>query len=187
MGAPSTATTEPAGDSTVKEEGETARPVQTLPPAPAHEHRSSRADERLWLEAVHDEAATIRLHAYCLDCGAVRSTLPKRGRPMGHFQRALGNLAGILEDHPKYAKLAQVHARLIAKALEAVPDFDDPYSMPYETQWSIFVAAVQRVRPDLPLELLEDALPREPRKVHPAFIDLIAQARKEVPQAATSG
>ncbi len=154
---------------------------------PAHEHRTSRADERLWLEAVHDEAATIRLHAYCVDCGAVRSMLPKRGRPMGHFQRALGNLEGILEDHPKYAKLAQVHARLIAKTLEKIPDFDDPFSMPYDTQWAIFVAAVQRARPDLPIELLEDALPREPRKVRPAFIDLIAPNPKEVHQTASTG
>ena len=155
--------------------------------APAHEHRSSRADERLWLEAVHDEAATMRLHAYCVDCGAVRSALPKRGRPIGHFHKALGNLAAILEDHPKYAKLVQVHSRLISKSLEAIPEFDDPYSMPYETQWALFLAAVQRVRPDLPIDLIEEALPREPRKVRPAFIDLIAPTGKEVPSVRTSG
>lgn len=169
------------------ESGETARPVSASPSVQPHEHRSSRADQRLWLEAIHDEAATIRLHPYCVECGAVRSMLPKRGRPMGHFQRALGNLQGILEDHPKYAKLAQVQARLIAKAIEAVPDFDDPYSMPYETQWSLFVAAVQHVRPDLSVELLEGALPREPRRARPAFIDLIAQVGKEVSQAGTTG
>ncbi len=168
------------------ESGDTAKPVSAPPSVQPHEHRSSRADERLWLEAVHDEAATIRLHAYCVDCGAVRSMLPKRGRPIGHFQKALGNLQAILADHPKYHKLTQVHARLIAKALEAVPDFDDPYSMPYDTQWAIFVASVQRVRPDLPIDLLEDALPREPRKARPAFIDLIAEGRQEVPQAGTS-
>ena len=106
---------------------------------------------------------------------------------MGHFQRALGNLQAILEVHAKYAKLVLVHARLIAKALEAVPDFDDPYSMPYDTQWAIFVAAVQRVRPDLPIDLLEAALPREPRRARPAFIDLIAPSHQEVATEVMSG
>ncbi|MGI0149012.1 MAG: hypothetical protein ACREDF_05720, partial [Thermoplasmata archaeon] len=43
-----------------------------------HEHRSSRADQRIWLERLPDEAATMELHSYCLDCGAVRSIRPFR-------------------------------------------------------------------------------------------------------------
>ncbi len=142
--------------------------------APRHEHRNIGADKRLWLEAVHDEAATMRLHAFCTDCGAVRSRLPMRGRPMGYFQQALANLKATLEDHPRYPKLAQVHGHMIAKAFESIPDFADPYSMDFETQRMIFVGSVQRCRPDLPFDFLEEILPREPRTRRKAYIDLIA-------------
>ncbi len=146
---------------------------------PAHEHRTVGSDHRLWLEAIHDQAASMRLHGYCVDCGAVRSMLPMRGRPTGYFAQALANLKADLEDNPKHAKLAQVHGHLIQRALDAIPDFDDPYSMDFETQRSIFVGAVQRYRPDLDLEFLERAMPREPRRARPAYIDLIASAQKE--------
>ena len=143
-----------------------------------HTHRSTRADERVWLERIHDEAATMGLHGFCLDCGAVRSMLPKRGRPLGFFHKALGNLQATLDGHPKYAKLAQVHARLIGKALDGVPDFGDPYSMAYETQWIVFLGAVQRVRPDLPIDLIEEALPREPHRRQRPFIDVLEGNRR---------
>lgn len=144
-----------------------------------HEHRSSPADRRLWLEVVYDEAATMRLHRYCLDCGAVRSMLPRRGHPLGHFERALANLKAYLEDDPHHPKLTQVHSHLIAAGLRAIPEFGDPYSMAFETQWAIFVELVQRYRPDLDVEFLERTMPREPRRARPAYIDLIASARKE--------
>ncbi|MEK6986776.1 MAG: hypothetical protein AABX97_01620 [Candidatus Thermoplasmatota archaeon] len=139
----------------------------------SHQHRPGRADQRLWLEAVPDQASTTRLHPYCLDCGAVRSMLPLRGRPLGYFEQALANLKADLEGNPRYPKLAQVHSRLIAKALESIPDFGDPYSMPFETQWDAFVNAVQRCRPDLDIDLIRSALPREPRRPRPAYISLI--------------
>ncbi len=128
----------------------------------------------------------MRLHAYCRDCGAVRSELPRRGRPMGFFSQAVANLRGILEYHPKLAKLAQVQSHLIMASLGAVPEFDDPYSMPFDTQWSLFLAAVQRVRPDLDIDLLETAMPKEPRRSRPAFIDLIAPNPKEGASSPTS-
>jgi hypothetical protein len=89
------------------------------------------------------------------------------------------NLTDILEDHPKYAKLVQVHGRLILQAIRAIPDFADPYSMPFETQRGVFFASVQRVRRDLPLDFIEDATPREPRRGRPAFIDLIATQKQQ--------
>jgi hypothetical protein len=138
-----------------------------------HEHRSSRADQRVWLERLPNEAATMALHSFCLDCGAIRSELVARGRPFGFFERWFVNLTQILEDHPKYAKLVQVHGRLILQAIREIPDFGDPYSMPFETQRGLFLASVQRVRRDLPLEFIEDATPRTPRRGRPAFIDLI--------------
>jgi hypothetical protein len=119
------------------------------------------------------------LHSFCLDCGAIRSTLVARGRPFGFFERWLVNLTGILEGHPKYAKLVQVHGRLILQAIRAIPDFADPYSMPFETQRGLFLASVQRLRRDLPLEFIEDATPRTPRPERPAFIDLIATPKEK--------
>ena len=120
------------------------------------------------------------LHAYCLDCGSVRSRLSGPGRPSGFFHHAIGNLQAILEDHPKYSKLAQVHARLIGKALESIPDFGDPYSMSYEDQWAVFLRSVQRVRPDLPVDLIECVMPREPRRRQRPFIDQFEGREKGV-------
>ncbi len=142
-----------------------------------HEHRSVRADGRVWLEALPDEAATMRLHAFCADCGAVRHRLTRRGRPMGYFAQAVANLKVDLEHEPKLAKLAQVQVHLILKTLEAVPDFDDPYSMDFETQRRIFLRAVQRFRPDIDADLVDQVLPREPRRRRPAYIDLIASSQ----------
>ena len=141
---------------------------------PAHEHRSVGSDRRVWLEILPDEAATMRLHWYCQECGAVKTELPLRGRPMGYFDQAVSTLKILLEDHPKYRPLAQVQSHLISKALRDIPDFDDPYSMAFGIQWDLFLHTVQRVRPDIPIDLIEEALPREPRKRRAAYIDVIA-------------
>ncbi len=164
-------------------EGAFKLPNGQMGDASRHEHRSVRADERVWLEAIHEEAATMRLHAYCADCGAVRSRRPMRGRPMGYFQQALANLMTSLEDHPRYPKLAQVHRHLIGKTFESIPEFADPYSMDFETQRKIFMDSVRRYRPELPIDLLEEVLPREPRAKRKAYIDLIAPVEKEASEA----
>lgn len=145
-----------------------------------HTHRSAPADRRVWLEAIPDQAATMSLHSFCVDCGAVRSERLVRGRPLGFFERALANLKAVLEDDPRHPKLAQVHSRLIALALASIPDFGDPYTMPFEVQWAIFVDAVQRHRPDLDVDFVRSALPRLPRRSRPAYIDLIATEPREV-------
>jgi hypothetical protein len=144
-----------------------------------HEHRSSRADQRVWLERLPNEAATMDLHSFCLDCGAIRSRAVVRGRPLGFFERWIVNLTETLEDHPKYAKLVQVHRHLILRSIEATPEFGDPYSMPFDTQRHLFVLSVQRVRGDLPIELIEEAMPRPPRRSRPAFIDLIPTIQEQ--------
>lgn len=146
-----------------------------------HRHRSGGADERLWLEAIPDVASTARLHRYCLECGAVQSLQAAKGRPLGYFERALANLKAGLEHETRYPKLAQIHSHLIAKALQSIPDFGDPYSMPFEAQWTIYVSQVQRVRPDLDIDLLRNALPHERRRPRPAYIDLLASADRQVP------
>ena len=147
----------------------------------SHRHRSGGADERLWLEAIPDVASTARLHRYCLECGAVQSLQAAKGRPLGYFERALANLKAELEHETRYPKLAQIHSHLIAKALKSIPDFGDPYSMPFEAQWTIYVSQVQRVRPDLDIDLLRNALPHERRRPRPAYIDLLASADRQVP------
>lgn len=155
---------------------------RTVPESPAaeHAHRSARSDERVWLERLPNQAATMGLHAFCVDCGSVRSRLPGAGRSAGFFHHAIGNLQTVLENHPKYGKLAQVHARLIGKALESIPDFGDPYSMSYGDQWAVFLRSVQRVRPDLPVDLIECVMPREPRRKRRPFIDKFEVSEKGV-------
>lgn len=157
---------EPAADRTVPES-----------PPTVHAQRSARADERVWLERLPDRAATMGLHAFCLDCGTVRSRLPRPGRSLSFFYNAIGALGSILEKHPECGKLAQVQGRLIAKAIETVPEFGDQYSMSYETQWAIFVKCVQRVRPDVEIDVIERALPRQPRRTTAAVVDVVV-ARK---------
>lgn len=157
------------------------------PPEPKHEHCTCHADERLWLEAWPDEAATMRLHSYCTVCGGVRTQLPIRGRPLGYFQSAIANLKADLQDNPRYPKLAQVQSRRIAKALDAIPDFGDPYTMPYEVQWRIFLSVVQRVRPDLDVDFIERALPREPRRHRPTVLELMTSSGGEPKRVDASG
>ena len=173
---------------------ESRSPVRSKEPSPesrgtegGHTHRPGGADQRLWLEAIPDQASTTRLHPYCLDCGAVRSMLPLRGRPLGYFEQALANLKADLEGNPRYPKLAQVHSHLIAKALEAVPDFDDPYSMDFETQLAIFREAVRRCRPDLDEDLLLQVLPREPRARRKTYIELIGTLGGQIPSGSATG
>ncbi len=149
----------------------------------SHSHRSGGADQRVWLEALPDVASTARLHSYCLDCGAVRALQEAGGRPFGYFERALANLKADLEDDARYPKLAQIHSHLIAKALTSIPDFGDPYSMAFEAQWAIYVSQVQRVRPDLDIDRIRRAVPRERRRPRPTYIDLVAPPKRAVPSA----
>ncbi len=164
---------EPSESSAEPEEA--AMDVATTP----HEHRSAPAKGRLWLEAIPDQAATMRLHPYCVECGAVRSMSPAQGRPLGTFLQAIANLKIQLEDNPRYPKLAQVHSHLIAKALESIPSFGDPYSMPLETQWTLFVEAVRRYRPDLDEDLLSRVLPRELKRPRRAYFDLLTSTEEK--------
>ncbi len=133
----------------------------------------------MWLETMPDQAASMRLHSFCVECGAVRSRLPARGRSIGFFHNAIANLKAILDHHPYYPKLVQVHSRLIAKTLAAIPDFGDLYSMPFETQWAIFVTVIQRFRPDLDIDFIERTLPRDRKRPKPASIDLVAAIEEE--------
>jgi hypothetical protein len=114
-----------------------------------------------------------------MDCGTVRSHVRAPGRPLGYFHQALANVKAILDTDRRYAKLAQVHTRLISRALESIPDFGDPYSMPFETQWRLFIAAVRKCRPDLDEDFLAQALPRDTRHSKPAFIELRQSENQE--------
>jgi hypothetical protein len=95
---------------------------------------------------------------------------------MGYFERAVANLRRVLEDHPRLPKLAQVHSHLILSSLAAIPAFDDPYSIDFGTQRSLFIKAVQRARRDIDAVLVEEVLPRNIKRARPAFIDLIGAA-----------
>jgi hypothetical protein len=65
---------------------------------------------------------------------------------------------------------------LILTSLAAIPAFDDPYSMDFETQRELLIRAVQRIRRDVDSELIEEVLPRDIKRARPAFIDLIGTA-----------
>jgi hypothetical protein len=95
---------------------------------------------------------------------------------MGYFERAVGNLRHVLEDHPRLPKLAQIHSHLILSFLAAIPAFDDPYSIDFGTQRTLFIKAVQRARRDIDSILIEEVLPRDMKHARPAFINLIGGA-----------
>ena len=57
--------------------------------------------------------------------------------------------------------------------------------MSYEVQWAIFVRSVQRVRPDLPIDLIEYAMPREPFRRRRPFISFSEDNQKGVESPGT--
>ncbi|HEY5539297.1 MAG TPA: hypothetical protein VIL58_07140, partial [Thermoplasmata archaeon] len=67
--------------------------------------------------------------------------------------------------------------------LESIPSFGDPYSMPLETQWTLFVEAVRRYRPDLDEDLLSRVLPRELRRPRRAYFDLLTSTEEKANHA----
>jgi hypothetical protein len=147
--------------------------------AQGHIHRSAPPDRRVWLEAIPDVAATMRLHSFCAECGTIRLRVQARGRPLGFFQQALSNLKANLDSDARYPKLAQVQSHLISNAVESIPDFGDEYSMAFEVQRGLFASAVRRCRPDLDENFILQALPREPRRPRDAFLSVASQVKEE--------
>lgn len=129
-----------------------------------HEHVDCAPAERAWLESHVDQAATMRPHLYCVGCGRVKALGGPRARRLGFYLSGLAALKGYLEGSPAHRKMTQSESRLIAKGLEALPDFEDPYGLSREVQARLYLEAVRRTRPDLDGELVLRLLPQTRRK-----------------------
>ncbi len=140
--------------------------------AATHQHVDSAADQRKWLESRHDEAATMRLHAYCLMCGRVKTMQRPTAKRLGFYLGGLATLKAYLERRSDYAKMTQSQSRLMTKALEGLRDFEDPYGMSLEAQARLYLHAVQGVRPDLDEELVLRLLPTRRRRSRRPIFDL---------------
>ncbi len=140
--------------------------------AESHQHVDSRADQRKWLESRHDEAATMRLHAYCLTCGRVKTMERPTAKRLGFYMSGLSGLKAYLERRSDYAKMTQSQSRLVTKALEGLKDFEDPYGMSLEAQARLYLQAVQGVRPDLDEDLVLRLLPTRRRRSRRPIFDL---------------
>lgn len=132
-----------------------------------HEHVDCPPDRRTWLEAREDEAATMRPHAFCVRCGKVKHLAGPRAKPLGFYLSGLAALKDHLAGSAARPKMTQSQSRLITKALEGLPDFEDGYALGREAQARLYVEAVQRVRPDLDPELVLRMLPRTRRDRRP--------------------
>ncbi|MEE9593538.1 MAG: hypothetical protein V3W28_08155 [Thermoplasmata archaeon] len=140
--------------------------------AESHQHVDSRADQRKWLESRPDEAATMRLHAYCLTCGRVKTMARPTAKRLGFYLTGLTSLKACLERRSDYAKMTQSQSRLVTKALEGLKDFEDPYGMSLEVQARLYFQAVHGVRPDLDEELVLRLLPTTRRRSRRPIFDL---------------
>ncbi len=137
-----------------------------------HQHVDSAADQRKWLESRPDEAATMRLHAYCLKCGKVKTMERPTAKRLGFYVTGLATLKAYLERRSDYVKMTQSQSRLMTKALEGLRDFEDPYGMSLEAQARLYLQTVQGVRPDLDEELVLRLLPTSRRRRRRPIFDL---------------
>jgi len=122
----------------------------------------------------------MRLHPYCVECGAVRVMGTARAKAMGFYHGALAHLKAYLERSVEYPKLTQVQTHLITVRLNEVGGFADAYSLGFRRQLEIFVAAVRSIRPDLDEELVLRMLPRERRAPRKTYIELLEEKQKAI-------
>lgn len=125
-------------------------------PGESHTH-SDEIRKRVWLEVIHGEPSTMKLHAYCSICGCIRQ-MNGQGKQPAHFIEGLSKLIAAL---PKRARLVEVQARLIVKGIEADETLSDPYSSPYSLQIERYVEIIRGHRPDIDEDLILRSLSQE--------------------------
>ncbi len=141
-----------------------------------HEHLDCLPHQRKWLERRHDQAATMRPHAYCLTCGKVKNIDGPRAKKVGYYLSGLSALKEYLERSAKYGKMTQSQSRLITKSIEGQEGFEDSYGLRLEVQANLYLEAVKVVRPDLDDELVFRLLPKIGRKSRKPLIETMARA-----------
>ncbi len=141
-----------------------------------HRHVDCPPDRRNWLESRLDQAATMMPHTYCLICGKVKNSHGHQARKLGFYLSGLASLKEYLERNAKHRKMTQTQSRLIAKALEASEEFEDSYSLSWETQAQLYLDVVKRVRSDLCDELVLRLLPKIGRRTRKPLIEMMAKS-----------
>ncbi len=134
-----------------------------------HEHVDCGHEEMVWLppsSAEVEQRALLR-KSFCLRCGLVRNVGSDRARPIGFWTSAVVRIRNALErEHRRspgaIAKLPAAQVRLILREMIATPGFDDPYAMTRSAQVELVLAAIHKVRPDVPRAIVEDAVEGEP-------------------------
>jgi hypothetical protein len=112
------------------------------------------------------ERVPVQHKPFCKECGVVKNIGSDRARKLGYFATALGRLKNRIDkehDRSTYsiAKISEAQVRFVIKRLESVEGFDDPYSMTFGSQMTLFERAVRSIRPDIPVSVLEEIIARQ--------------------------
>lgn len=167
-----------AGRGTTQAEGRERPPRPRLERGmeASHDHVDCPPDQRLWLEGKFDQAATIRLHSFCMSCGKVKNLDGPPARALGFYLSGLSALKEHLERSAKHHKMTQSQSRLIGEGLRRTKEFEDPYGMRLEAQARLYLEAVKKVRPDLDETLVLRLLPKLKRKSRRPLLEMMAEA-----------
>jgi len=92
------------------------------------------ANQREWYKIPN---GILKLHPVCSNCGTFKNVSSDKGKKLSYFIRVLSELK-------KYCKVTDVQLRLIAKELEANPDFCDLWWISFEQQKKIFIGVVKK-------------------------------------------
>ncbi len=144
------------------------------PEAEVHEHVDCPPHDRRWLESHLEQAATMRPHAFCVECGKVKNMVGGRAKKIGFYLSGLSTLKEYLE-RGKRVKLTQSQSHLIAKSLMELKEFEDRYGMSLDVQLRLYVEAVRRVRPDLDDELILRLLPKVRKRPKKPLIEMMGR------------
>lgn len=139
----------------------------------AHEHLDCPPQERRWLESHLDEAATMRPHTFCVECGKVKNLSGARAKRVGFYLSGLSTLKEYLERGAKRVRMTQSQSGLIARSLMDLREFEDRYGLSLEVQLQLYVEAVRSVRPDLDDELILRLLPKVKKKPKKPLIEMM--------------
>lgn len=118
----------------------------------------------------------MRPHTYCMACGKVKTLAGPSAKGLGFYLSGLATLRSYLERSASREKMTESQGRLVATALLAVQEFEDPYALSLEAQRTLYVDAVQRVRPDLDEELILRLLPKVKRRPKKPLFDVTGSA-----------
>lgn len=98
------------------------------------DHKLCGNIQKVWLPyELRGHMKGLKLHPYCLKCGAVMNISSDRAKPLGYFMNILSRL-----------RITKVQTRLIAKDMEEIGDFDDVFSISSFLQEQIFIKIIKK-------------------------------------------